>query len=227
MQHICYLLVVSRARTAGGRTPVALRYSRVMARPLSSEAREKILSTAGEILLDTGVTGFTVDEVARRSGVAKTTIYRHFDSSAQLIVSGLDSIIAPFPTPNTGSLRGDLRSYCEITSQITCNPQLRLLMLELLAAATQNPELAETKRAMFSERMGPVRTIVQLAMARGEIKSEIDPEFAAELAESPFLSDLMINALEAPSHDRMQRMIEFVVAGLTGMEPDYVPDPID
>ncbi|MCP5033936.1 MAG: TetR/AcrR family transcriptional regulator, partial [Actinomycetia bacterium] len=38
-----------------------------MARPLSAEARDKILSAAGEILLDTGVSGFTVDAVVRRS----------------------------------------------------------------------------------------------------------------------------------------------------------------
>ncbi|MDH3680234.1 MAG: TetR/AcrR family transcriptional regulator [Acidimicrobiia bacterium] len=196
-----------------------------MARPLSTEAREKILSTAGEILLDTGVSGFTVDEVVRRSGVAKTTIYRHFDTSAQLIVHALDSIVAPFPTPNTGSLRGDLGAYCEITSQITCDARLRLLMLELLAAAAQNPELAKTKRAMFAERMGPVRTIIQLAMARGEISADVDADFATELAEAPFLAHLMIHGLDAPTEAQLDKMIEFVVAGLTGMGSDAAPAP--
>ena len=188
-----------------------------MARPLSSQAREKILLSAAEILFDSGVSGFSVDEVARRSGVAKTTIYRHFDSSEQLIVSALDSIIAPFPTPNTGSLRDDLDSYCKITSQTTCNPQLRRMMLELLAAAAENPELAKTKRAMFSERMGPVRTIVQLAVSRGEIPADLDPDFAAELAEAPFMSHLMVHAMEPPTDAQMQRMIDCVVAGLKGM----------
>ncbi|MCP3990050.1 MAG: TetR/AcrR family transcriptional regulator [Actinomycetia bacterium] len=188
-----------------------------MARPLSAEARDKILSAAGEILLDTGVSGFTVDAVVRRSGVAKTTIYRHFDNSAQLILNALDSVVAPFPTPNTGSLRGDLDAYCKITSQITCDARLRLLMLELIAAAAQNQELAEVKRAMFSERMGPVRTVIQLAMARGEISSDLDPDLAVELAEAPFLSHLMIHALEPPSDSQLEKMIEFVVAGLSGM----------
>lgn len=177
----------------------------------------KILQAAAEALLELGVSGFSVDEVARRSGVAKTTIYRHFDSSAQLIVSGFDSIIEPFPTPNTGSLRGDLVAYCNITAQITCDPKIRILMLELVAAAAQNPELAETKQALMSERMGPVRTMLQLAMARGEISSDLGLQTATELAESPFLAHMMFHALEPPSAAHLDDMIDFVVAGLIGM----------
>src|ERR1039458_3180617 len=40
-------------------------------------SRDRVLTTAFELLSEGGVGGFTVDEVARRSGVAKTTIYRH------------------------------------------------------------------------------------------------------------------------------------------------------
>ena len=191
-----------------------------MARSLSQEARTKILDAVAELLLGCGVSACTVDEVARRSGVAKTTIYRHFDSTEQLIVSGLDAMIAPFPTPNTGSLRGDLTAYCEITSQMSCDPALRGLMLELLAAAARNPELMKVKQAMFKERMDPVRTMVQLAMARGEIPSGHDPDLAAELVEAPFLSHLVIHALEPPTDERIQAMIDFAVAGLQGMPVD-------
>lgn len=188
-----------------------------MPRPLSTDARAKILAAAGELLLERGVQAFTVDEVARRSGVAKTTIYRHFDSGEQLIVSGLDAMVAPFPTPNTGSLRGDLEAYCAITSELTSDPGLRRLLLDLLAAAADNPELAKIKRAMLEERHDPLRTIVQLAIARGEVSSDLDPELAAELVEAPFLSDLVIHAVESPCEARTMAMIDFVVAGLTGM----------
>ena len=60
-----------------------------MGRPLSDEARERMLRAALEVVLEIGVPGFTIDEVARRSGVAKTTIYRHFDSRNDLLVGKL------------------------------------------------------------------------------------------------------------------------------------------
>ncbi len=188
-----------------------------MARPLSSKAREKILSTAGEVLFELGVSGFTADEVARRSGVAKTTIYRHFDSSDLLMVTALDASIAPFPTPNTGSLDSDLRLYAETTSQIVCEPRFRVLMLELLAASANSESLTEIKESMLAERMGPIRTVVELAMARGEIPSDLDPLVATELAESPFLANVMMHPHEPPDDAEIQRMIDFVVAGLQGM----------
>lgn len=191
-----------------------------MARPLSLQAREKILAAASEALLEVGVTGFTVDDVSKRSGVAKTTIYRHFDSSSQLIVTALDSTIAPFPTPNTGSLRTDLRAYCDTTSKMTCNPQLRTMMLELMAAAAQNSELAKTKEAMFYERMTPVRTILELAQARGEISASLDLQQAVELAESPFIAHVMMHPMDPPDDAKMAIMIEFILAGLTGMAVD-------
>ena len=198
-----------------------------MPRPLSSAARLKILAAAGEVLFELGVSGFTVDEVAQRSGVAKTTIYRHFASGAQLIVRGLDCMIEPFPTPNTGSLRGDLVAYCEITAQITCNPRLRVMMLELLAAAAQNPELAESKKALMNERMGPIRTMLQLAMARGEISSDLDVQVAAELVEAPFLAHIMMHTLEPPSDAHLHELIDFVVAGLSGMRAEKAPPIVD
>ena len=189
----------------------------VMPRSLSVAARVKILAAAGELLLERGVRAFTVDEVARRSGVAKTTIYRHFDSGEQLIVCSLDAMVEPFPTPNTGSLRGDLEAYCAITSDMTSDPGVRRVVLDLLAASAGNPELAKIKRAMLEERQEPIRTIVQLAIARGEVPAELDPHLAAELAEAPFLSHLLMHAVDPPGQDRIAAMIDFVVAGLTGM----------
>lgn len=193
-----------------------------MPRPLSADARSKILASVGELVMERGVHACTVDEVARRSGVAKTTIYRHFDSGEQLIVCGLDAMVAPFPTPNTGSFRGDLDAYCEITSQLTCDPGVRRIMLELFAASAQNPELAKVKQALFKERMDPIRTIVQLAIARGEISDTFDPDLAAEFVEAPFLSHLMIHPLDPPTDERLRLMIDFIVAGLTGMTADEV-----
>ena len=82
-----------------------------MARSLSEAARAKMLGAAADLVLDAGVDGFSVDEVARRSGVAKTTIYRHFPSAKELLVAALDQFMTAPPTPDTGSLRTDLLEY--------------------------------------------------------------------------------------------------------------------
>src|ERR1700683_1738109 len=71
-------------------------------------SRSRVLTTAFELLSESGVGGFTVDEVSRRSGVAKTTIYRHWPSREALVIDAASRISAEQEVPDTGSLEGDV-----------------------------------------------------------------------------------------------------------------------
>ena len=82
-----------------------------MARPRSEEARRKALAAAVDVIVDKGVGDLTIEEVALRSGVAKTTIYRHWPERASLIIDTVRSCFEHVSTPDTGSLRGDLEAY--------------------------------------------------------------------------------------------------------------------
>ena len=62
-----------------------------MARPRSDEARRKALDAASDLIVDKGVVNLTIEEVAARSGVAKTTIYRHWPERASLIVDTVNA----------------------------------------------------------------------------------------------------------------------------------------
>ena len=64
-----------------------------MARPRSEEARRKALEAATELIVERGVANLTMEEVANRSGVAKTTIYRHWPERSALV---LDTVRACF-----------------------------------------------------------------------------------------------------------------------------------
>src|SRR5450759_3563268 len=71
-------------------------------------SRDRVLTTTFELLGESGVGGFTVDEVARRSGVAKTTIYRHWPSREALVIDACSRISDEQEVPDTGSLEGDV-----------------------------------------------------------------------------------------------------------------------
>src|ERR1017187_7822073 len=78
-------------------------------RPRSEEADRAILRAATELLAERGLHGLSIEEVASRAGVAKTTIYRRWHSRGTL---ALDAFLAEFkalqPLPDTGILRDDL-----------------------------------------------------------------------------------------------------------------------
>src|ERR1700722_14148851 len=71
-------------------------------------SRETVLATTFQLLSESGVGGFTVDEVARRSGVAKTTIYRHWPTREALVIDACSQISEQPQVPDTGSLQGDV-----------------------------------------------------------------------------------------------------------------------
>ena len=55
--------------------------------PRVVRTREKVMSAAIDLLAESGYSGFSVDAIVRRSGVAKTTLYRHWPSRADLLVA--------------------------------------------------------------------------------------------------------------------------------------------
>jgi AcrR family transcriptional regulator len=159
-----------------------------MARNLSEDARAKLLKAASEVVLDAGVRGFTLDEVARRSGVAKTTMYRHFANGRELLIAAIDNAILRPSIPNTGSLRKDLREFLATVLPIFADARLRVVFLDLLSAASRDPALAEVQRTMNEARMVPLRTIYSRAKDRGEIAPGIDFDTAFFIIEGPLVA---------------------------------------
>src|ERR1700677_4626616 len=76
-------------------------------------SKELVLKETYTLLSQGGISGVSVDEISRRSGVAKTTIYRHWPSRSALLLDACSQIGAPQPVPDTGSLSGDLRVLTE------------------------------------------------------------------------------------------------------------------
>ncbi|MEM1332314.1 MAG: TetR/AcrR family transcriptional regulator [Actinomycetota bacterium] len=164
-----------------------------MARPKSEKARARLLAATAELALSEGLAAVTIDEVAARSGVAKTTLYRHFGGKAELLVAALDDMIEPPEAPDTGSLLGDLRAFLASVQPIFADPGIRTLSLEILAAASRSPDFARLGAAFFGGRMGPLLSVVRRAVERGELGEGLDPIDAIELIEGRFITRSMID----------------------------------
>ena len=84
-----------------------------------------MLDAVAQIALDDGLGAVTIDEVARRSGVAKTTVYRHFPTKPELLVAALDQLVGPPVAPDTGSLVGDLTAFLRSVHPIFADDRVR------------------------------------------------------------------------------------------------------
>jgi AcrR family transcriptional regulator len=188
-----------------------------MSRPLSPVARQKAIEAARAVIAELGINGFTLDGVSRRSGVAKTTLYRHWKTGTALLISALDCGLEQIATPDTGSLGGDLTDLLTTVATALGTPARRRMLLEMSLAATTDPDLALAKQAMVRHRTRPVQQIVRQAIERGEIP-DIDLELAATFVQGPVLA-WVLEARVAPDPGRIDQLVTLLVRGLGGRRP--------
>lgn len=184
-----------------------------MARPRSEEARQAALEATVDLLLVHGVDGVTFDEVASRSGVAKTTLYRHFGSKQAMVVAAASSCFVELPTPDTGDLEVDLRMIFDRWKDKEDSARVPDILPVLLAASDRDPDLHALLLAMLAERRRPIRTVLQLAQLRGDIDADLDLDIAQSLLTGPFAQRRMVDREEITDEFR-DAVLRHVVAGL-------------
>lgn len=185
-----------------------------MGRPLSTEARSKAIDATRALVLERGMECFSVSEVAKRSGVAKTTIYRHWPDGHSLLVESLKAVVSSLPTPNTGSLEQDLLEFVRTALPMVQDTGMRSVFISMMKAADGDPEMRAIHDRMLDERDNPVRTIFQLAQARGELPADLDLDLAADFTEGPFMRRILMQAVELTDAEIVQ-LVRWIVAGLT------------
>ena len=137
-------------------------------------SRDRVLTTTFELLGESGVGGFTVDEVARRSGVAKTTIYRHWPSREALVIDACSRIIDEQEVPNTGSLEGDVTAILTNIGHLLATARWSSVLPSIVDIAERDPEFADIHRRIQHGHAAPLREVIDRAAGRGEIAATAD-----------------------------------------------------
>jgi AcrR family transcriptional regulator len=165
-------------------------------RPRSPEADEAILGAAVELFAEIGLEGMTVEGVAARAGVGKATIYRRYPCKVDLVVAAVRCYTqGPELPPDTGSTRDDLRALVDgLITILTTTPLGRVLPI-LVAARTRVAELDRAYADIVAEKRARHTTVVRRAIARGDLRPDVDPELVIDCSVSPvFYRFLITNA---------------------------------
>jgi AcrR family transcriptional regulator len=132
-------------------------------------SKEAVLKATFELLMENGLGGVSVDEVAERSGVAKTTIYRHWASRTELLLDTCSKIGAKFEAPDTGSVRGDV---LEIASGIAArlrSKNFSSVMPSVIDAAERDSQIAALHAKIHADTLAPLYAVLEKAKRRGEL----------------------------------------------------------
>jgi len=185
-----------------------------MARPPSTSARNDLLRATAEILTEEGIAGITVEAIARRSGVAKTTLYRHFGGLDGLVFAAAAAGVAQVAGPDTGSLLGDLRVLQRHYLEVADSSLDREVFAWMLTRAMQSPEAARLFRKERIQPRGPTVVALQHAIARGELAPTTNVELAMHLIQGPLISKRIVDNSEF-TDEEFEALLEMIVRGLT------------
>ncbi|HEX4814510.1 MAG TPA: TetR/AcrR family transcriptional regulator [Nonomuraea sp.] len=154
---------------------------------LREDVTEAIRAAVFEELAAVGYARMSIEGIARRAGVGKTAVYRRWRSKLHLVLDLVSAVaVQGLPTPDTGSLEGDLRLLYEVTSRALRHPVAGQIIPDLQAEAARNPDIAEAMQKALREGQQSVATgIVAAAVARGEVREGIDEDLALDLISGP------------------------------------------
>ncbi|MEU4558664.1 TetR/AcrR family transcriptional regulator [Actinoplanes sp. NPDC023936] len=178
------------------------------AQPLSSGAarpggrtartRERVLEAVTAILPEKGFDGLTVEAVAARSGVHRTTVYRRWRDTGGLLADAFDAAREmPWEPPDTGTLLGDLT---EVNRQVVAALTERPSIAQALIAASFRSAVAATAlREFWEDRFARAGVVVSRAAERGEIGTDAGAREVLVAACAPVFYELVL--MRAPVTD--------------------------
>jgi AcrR family transcriptional regulator len=192
-------------------------------RPRSTTADRVILVAAAEVMAEKGINGLTIEEVAFRAGVGKTTIYRRWSSRGTL---ALDAFLAEFDgqrgLPDTGTFAGDLRAALGAWVKAVSGTSAGTMLVGLIAEIQHDRNLAV---AWQSQVIAPLRAQYSIMLDRGVTRGEIPAETDAGV-----VLDLVFGACyyrllqgQRPLNEQFVNQIVDVVAAGVGARTDLSP----
>lgn len=186
-------------------------------RPRDRSIDDAILRATAELLVSIGYSALTLAAVAERAGTTKTALYRRWSSKAQLVHEAAFPAPVTSLIPESGDLATDIRALVAGSRSIFTNPVTRAALPGLLAEVGADPVLNELVMQRFQNGVfAAMRTRLDQAILRGEVRSGIDPDRLLEIIGGSTILHLLIRPDEAPDDDWVDQTAAIVLHGIAG-----------
>jgi AcrR family transcriptional regulator len=159
----------------------------------TARTRAAVLDATVAELAAHGYGALTVEQVAARAGVHKTTLYRRWGGKEGLVADAVETFAAAeVELPDTGSVDEDLRRWARsILATLTARDS-GAVVRALFRGAGESPELHDLRRRFYRTRSAMVVPIVQRAVERGQLPPGTDATEVIKQVGAPLYYRLLI-----------------------------------
>lgn len=142
--------------------------------PRTLRSRERVLDAALDLLREHGAAGCTVEAVAARSGVAKTTIYRQFRGREDLVVAALEAMKVAPTVVSSDSLVDDLEATVQELAAGLATGEFAVLLGSLIELAERSERAAALATEFGRRRRRHLVERLQRAVDDGDLDPDVD-----------------------------------------------------
>ncbi|HYJ74001.1 MAG TPA: TetR/AcrR family transcriptional regulator [Kineosporiaceae bacterium] len=189
-------------------------------RPPAPGTEARILAATREILADGGVRSLTMEGVAARAGVAKTTVYRRYRSRDDLALAVLiDMVRTVTAGPEVADVRTELVHILRATLDVLRATLMGRVMQGLVSELAVDPRLSEAFREqVVALRVEDVAGVLARAAERGQLRPDLDVGLVHELLFGPIYYRLFLSG-EPLEPSYADRIVDAVLPALEAQRP--------
>ncbi len=180
--------------------------------PRVTRTRSVVLDAAATLLAERGYAAFTMDALVERTGVSKTTMYKHWPSRTDLIAATIQAMATDPAAPDTGHVRDDLIALTMDSLDAYTGPRWSGLA-SVQEAAVHDPELRAALQAAVSTRFSAPRAVLDRAISRGQLRAELDVDIATTILIGAIFFRLRTADLPQVRHE-VPAIIDTILDGL-------------
>lgn len=138
-----------------------------------------ILRAAVEELAELGYGGVTIESIAARAGVGKSTIYRHWPDKLALIADAFETFHEQM-VPDLGDLpaRDAIALLLRHVAEVVVDSTFSRCIPALIEGAERDPRVREFHHLYSAERRQSIIDLITRGVRKGEIRKRVDPELA-------------------------------------------------
>ena len=178
--------------------------------PRVERSRTVILSAALSLLGDVGYGGLTIEAVAARAGVGKSTIYRHWSGKLELVEDAIRTLKPLPPPPADGPVRERIVGFLQQAATLVADSTWSSCLPAIIDAAERDPEVLEIHRRLAFERRQLLVDLMREGVDGGEIRGDLDLELIAECLMGPIVVRRLL--LHEPFDPAVvPRLVEYVL----------------
>src|SRR3954447_6431414 len=194
-------------------------------RPRDGALDERILEQVLALLGSRGYGGLTLDELAARSGVAKSTILRRWPSKAAVAAAGVERLaLQSVDVPDFGTLHRDLHALLHGAVDTFARGRGQFVP-RLLREAGHHPEITDLLFTVIHTRRQAYRRVLALAIARGELAPSVDQDVLIDLLIGPIWTRLLITR-DPITREYVDSVVEAALAAFD-VRPAAVASPAE